>query len=62
MIDLIRPLIDARLVLALVIVCCATGALVAGKLDGTQWGVAIAACVWWAGSGTTTAKLERGLR
>ena len=62
-IDLIRPLFDARLVLALAIVGCATWALVNGKLDSTAWAGAIAACVWWAGSGSVNTKYaERGLR
>lgn len=37
---LITPLVDARLVLAIVIVVCATWALLGGRLDGTQWAVA----------------------
>jgi len=46
-IKLITPLFDARLVLAIVIVVCATWALLGNKLDGTQWAVAVGGTIWW---------------
>ena len=71
MIELIRPLFDARLWLSALIVICATVLAWHGKIDGYAWGAAIAACVWWAGGGSIdgigsrisgTKSTERGLR
>lgn len=67
---LITPLIDARLVLAIVIVACATWALLSGRLDGTQWAVAVGGTIWWStrqsdasGAATsTTTEQSRSLR
>ena len=68
MIELIRPLFDARLWLSALIVICATVLAWHGKIDGYAWGAAIAACVWWAGGGAAAGTFaglkstERGLR
>lgn len=48
--ELIRPLIDARLVLALVIIVCATALAYQGKIDPVGWVTTAGIAAWWSGS------------
>lgn len=62
MIDLIRPLFDARLWLALALVAATTWLVYAGKLDSTAWAALVSNVVWWAGSGRSESIEKRGMR
>lgn len=60
--DLVRPLVDARLVMALCLVWAATEALLAGKIGEGTWGATVALTAWWATSGTAEREEARGLK
>lgn len=46
-IDLLAPLFDARLVLAMTVVVSATVALSGGELSVEGWGAAVLGAMWW---------------
>ncbi len=60
--ELIQPLFDARLVLAIVIVACATAALIEGRLTGSEWAMAVGATVWWSTKPDVANQKARGMR
>ena len=60
--DMIQPLFDARLVLAVVIVICATVGLMHGRLTGAEWAMAVGATVWWSTKTDAANQKARGMR
>lgn len=52
--DLIRPLFDARMILTL-----ATAGLLMDQLTGSEWGVAVGAAMWWT-TGAGAARESKG--
>lgn len=46
-VGLLAPLFDARLLLAVLVVGCATAALLQAVLSAEGWGAAVAGAMWW---------------